>query len=220
MTNTCVSLNDIVIENEGLIYKIINKYTYYFEKEDLYQVAVLGLLNAYKNFNQNMNPKFSSYAYFYIDGEIKKYVRESNYFKVSKELVKLNSSVEHAKEVLTNKLGKVPTDEEISIFLGVSYKQIEEAKLANILVTSLDNDNDDTRSIYEKYGEVPLQYNAEVLDLKEEVSKLDDVEKMLLKERYENGLTQNEVSELLGFSQVQVSRKEKDILQRLRKSLS
>ena len=220
MTNTCVSLNDIVIENEGLIYKIINKYTYYFEKEDLYQVAVLGLLNAYKNFNQNMNTKFSSYAYFYIDGEIKKYVRESNYFKVSKELVKLNSSVEHAKEVLTNKLGKVPTDEEISIFLGVSYKQIEEAKLANILVTSLDNDNDDTRSIYEKYGEVPLQYNAEVLDLKEEVSKLDDVEKMLLKERYENGLTQNEVSELLGFSQVQVSRKEKDILQRLRKSLS
>ena len=175
---------------------------------------------AYKNFNQYKNTKFSSYAYFYIDGEVKKYIRESNYFKVSKELVKLNNRVEQTKEVLTNKLGKVPTDEEISIFIGVPYNQIEEARCANNLVESLDNDNKDVRSIYEKYGEVPIGYDASILDLKEEISKLDEESKMLLKHRYENGLTQNEVSELLGFSQVQVSRKEKDILKRLRKKLS
>lgn len=219
MTST-YSLSDVILENEGLIYKIINKYTYYFDKDDLYQVAVLGLIMAYKNFNQDKNTKFSSYAYFYIDGEVKKYIRESNYFKVSKELVKLNNRVEQTKEVLTNKLGKVPTDEEISIFIGVSYNQIEEARCANNLVESLDNDNNDVRSIYEKYGEVPIGYDASILDLKEEISKLDEESKMLLKQRYENGLTQNEVSELLGFSQVQISRKEKDILKRLRKQLS
>lgn len=97
---------DILLENEGLIYSIINKYTYYFDKDDLYQVGVIGLINAYKNYKDDKQTKFSSYAYFYILGEVKKYIYESNVFKVSKELTKINIAIERAKAVLTQKIIK------------------------------------------------------------------------------------------------------------------
>ena len=63
--------SELVYENEKLIYSIINKYRNYFDLEDLYQVAVEGLIKAYKKYKDDMNTKFSSFAYFYIMGEIK-----------------------------------------------------------------------------------------------------------------------------------------------------
>lgn len=212
--------DDIVVAYEGLIYKIIGKYSYFSFKDDLYQVAVIGLLNAYKNFNPNMNTKFSSYAYFYIDGEVKKFIRESSCFKVSKELIKLNSRIEKARDLLTNKFGRSISDEEISIFLNISYDELEQARLANYLVSSLDEENELTRNLYESVGETPKEYSADILDLKKEISKLDINDQILLYQRYENGYTQNEISSYLGLTQVQVSRKEKEILTRLRANLS
>ena len=212
--------DDIVVAYEGLIYKIIGKYSYFSFKDDLYQVAVIGLLNAYKNFNPNMNTKFSSYAYFYIDGEVKKFIRESSCFKVSKELIKLNSRIEKARDLLTNKFGRSISDEEISIFLNISYDESEQARLANYLVSSLDEENELTRNLYESVGETPNEYSADILDLKKEISKLDINDQILLYQRYENGYTQNEISSYLGLTQVQVSRKEKEILTRLRSNLS
>lgn len=210
---------DIILANEGIIYKVINKYCYYFDRDDLYQVAVIGLLNAFNNYKSSFNTKFSSYAYFYILGEVKKYIRESNYFKVSREFVKLNSSINRAVDYLTNKYGKVPSDSDVSSFLGISLTDIEDARMANYLVTSIDSDEGEL-SISDTIGDTPLEYNPDILDLKCEVDKLDDQSKRIVIERYKNGLTQSEVSSLLGISQVQVSRKEKDILVRLRRDLS
>ena len=81
-------MEDIILKYEKLIWSIVNKYKSYFDKDDLFQVGVIGLINAYKNYDKKQNTKFSSYAYFYIFGEIKKYISESYLFKVSKELVK------------------------------------------------------------------------------------------------------------------------------------
>ena len=213
-------IEELIRKNEKLIYSIINKYTYYFDKDDLYQVAVIGLMEALKNYKNDKNTKFTSYAYFYIKGNINKYIRETNYFKVSKELVKLNKSIENAKEVLTRKLQRNVSYEEICLFLNISYQDLIEAKEANLLVESLDDYNQDERSAYEMIGETPKEYNEEIMDLKEEISKLDDRDKKLLRSRYEYGMTQSETSEELGMSQVQVSRQEKKILTRLRKTLS
>ena len=74
-------------------------------------------------------------------------------------------------------------------------------------------------SMHEKVGFIEQGYNEEILDLKEELKHLSSPEKRLIKERYENGHTQNETSKILGISQVQVSRKEKEILTRLRARL-
>lgn len=203
-------------ECEKIIYKIISKYTYYFDKDDLYQVGIIGVINAYHNYQKDSNVKFSTYAYFYILGEVKKYVRESNLVKVSKELVKLNVAISKAKTYLVQKLNREPTNFEISLFLEIDEAKIDEAINANMLIESLDKDDD---VIYNTVGYDEKEYNCDIMDLKCELDKLDVCERRLINNRYSEGLTQRETSEVLGISQVKVSRMENKILTRLRTRL-
>lgn len=207
-----------VLEYDKLIKSIISKYTYYFDKDDLYQVAVIGLLNAKKHYNENSNTKFTTYAYFYIKGEVTKYLRESNSFKVSKDLVKINQKVEQARNFLTQKIGKVPSDLEISQYLEIDLSIIENAKSANSLVESLDKEQEDL-NLYSTIAFNDPNMDAEIIELKDAINSLKEWEQRLLYSRYECGCTQSETSKILGISQVQVSRKEKEILTRLRTRL-
>lgn len=211
--------SDLIYTCEPLIYSIINKYTFYFDKDDLYQVATLGLIYAYNHYKENKNTKFSTFAYFYIIGEVKKYIRESNFFKISKDLSKIGKKIEEVRVLLTNQNGKIPSNYEIANFLKIDIAKIEEAISANNLLKSLDYMDEEEISMYEKVGFTEQGYNEEILDLKEEIKNLTPSEKRLIKERYEKGHTQNETSKILGISQVQVSRKEKEILTRLRTRL-
>ena len=212
-----IDLNELIIQNELLIYSIINRYKDYFDIEDLYQTAVIGLINAYKNYKDDKQTKFSSYAYFYMKGEIKKYIRESNILKISKELIKLNTSIVKAKEVLYQRLNREPTDFELLLFLEIDEQEIINAELATSLVESLDNDIED--NLYNKTGYIKKEYEGEILDLKTEINNLKELEKQIIISRYEEGLTQQEVSKLLGINQTKVSREEKQILQKLRDRL-
>ena len=212
-----IDLNELIIQNELLIYSIINRYKDYFDIEDLYQTAVIGLINAYKNYKDDKQTKFSSYAYFYMKGEVKKYIRESHTLKISKELIKLNTSIVKAKEVLYQRLNREPTDFELSLFLEIDEQEIINAELATSLVESLDNDIED--NLYNKTGYIQKEYEGEILDLKTEINNLKELEKQIIISRYEEGLTQQEVSKLLGINQTKVSREEKQILQKLRDRL-
>ena len=214
-----ISKVEVLENNEYLVYSIINKYTYYFDKDDLYQVGMIGLMNAYDHYKNDKNTKFSSFAYFYILGEVKKYIRESNLLKVSKDLVKLNTSIDKAREYLTQKLGYIPANEDIALFLEIDVRKIEEAEMANALVTSLDKNDEEEVEIYNYYGYEEKSYKEELLDLKEELSKLDEFDRKLIEKRYNEGLTQSEISKELGVNQVKVSRTEKEILTRLRRRL-
>ena len=209
----------MLLENEKIVYSIISKYTYYFDKDDLYQVGMIGLIDAYENYDPNKNTKFSSFAYFYVLGKVKEYIRKSNILKVSKELIKLSSSIEKARELLTQRLGYMPTDEDISLFLEIDIKHINEAKAATALVSSLDSENEEEINLYSTLGYTEVGYQEEILDLKTEIENLNDFEKDIIKKRYEQGLTQSEVSKELGINQVKVSRSEKQILTRLRTRL-
>ena len=210
-------LNELIFQNENLIYSIINKYKDYFDLEDLYQTAAIGLINAYKNYKQDKNTKFSSYAYFYIEGEVKKYIRGSNTLKISKELIKLNTAIQKAKEVLWQKLNREPTDFELSLFLEIEEQEIINAKQATALVESLDNDEEE--NLYNKTSYNEQKYNEEILDLRTEINNLKELQRQIIISRYEEGLTQQEVSKLLGINQTKVSREEKEILVRLRNRL-
>lgn len=210
---------DILLENEKIVYSIINKYTYYFDKDDLYQVGMIGLMDACDHYQSDKNTKFSSFAYFHVLGKVKEYIRKSNILKVSRELVKLNTSIEKARDYLTQKLGYLPQDEDIALFLEMDVKQIEEARQANNLVASLDNENEEESKIYDYVGYIENGYREEILDLKTEINNLNEFERDLIIKRYEEGLTQSEVSKELGINQVKVSRCEKQILTRLRTRL-
>lgn len=212
-------LTSLIKDNEKFIYSLINKYSSYFDQEDLYQVAVIGLLKAYKNYKNDKDTKFSSYAYFYMQGEIKKYLRENNAFKISKELLSLNAKLKEAENILSLKLMREPTLEELSLFLEIDYDKIEEVKSSCLFVSSLDSINEEDFDLYSKVAVTEQNYDSAILDLKRELNNLSYEDKVLIEERYINDLTQSAVSNLLNISQVQVSRKEKEILTRLRTKL-
>lgn len=214
-----IDQTSILLENEFIVYSIINKYIYYFDKDDLYQVGMVGLIEALNHYKTNKNTKFSSFAYFYVLGRVKEYIRNSNMIKISKELIKLNSSIEKAKEYLTQKLGYIPSDEDIALFLEIDIEHLRQAKEANELVVSLEAENEEEQSLYNIVRYEEKEYREDILDLRKEIDNLNKYDRDIILKRYEEGLTQSEVSKELGINQVKVSRKEKEILTRLRTRL-
>lgn len=215
------NITDIILENEGLIYGIINKYKNYFELDDLYQVAVIGMIKAYKNYNQNFNTKFTSYAYPYILGEVIKYINEFRSLKLSKNTKLLFSKILKAKEILTQKMMKEPTTYEISLFLEIDESLIEETILANSAIDSLDkiiSEDDKNLELYDKLGYSDRR--LENYQLLYELEKLSEEERKIIQARYYEDMSQKEVGDVLGMYQVEVSRKEKKILQKLKNNIA
>ena len=200
-----------VLDYEGLIYSIIRKYPKRYDQEDLFQVGMIGLMDAYKHYNHSFNTKFSSYAYYYIVGEVNKYIRESSTLKVSKSFIDLKKRIIKAKEVMNQRLGREATNLEISLFLEVDLSMIETALMATDEVESID-DNINKAKYYD-------DTSPTLLDLRSEIDKLSKEERELLKARYYDEFTQMETSKKMGISQVQVSRNETKILQKLKSRL-
>lgn len=201
---------DELLEYDGLIYSIISKYPKKYDREDLYQVSMLGLIDALKHYDNNYNTKFSTFAYYYIVGEINKYIRENSSLKVSKNLVDLKNKILKSKEVISQKLGREATNLEVSLYLEIDENLVNEA-LSYDDVTSID----DSQIEISSYDNT----SAEILDLKNELDELSEKEKELIYSRYYEGLTQSETSKLLGISQVRVSREESKILKKLKTRL-
>ena len=208
-----------LLEYESLVYSIISKYGSYFDRDDLFQVGMIGLINAYKNFDESVGVKFSSYAYYYIVGEVTRFVRENRSVKVSKDIIKLNGSIEKCRDTMRQRLGREPTDTEISLFLEIDEDRISDVRNLMQEVKSLDFQYDEDVSLYNSVMRFDNETDASVLDLKDAIRKLNNDEKALIDARYFQDMTQSETSKKLGMSQVQVSRKEGKILEKLRCTL-
>jgi RNA polymerase sporulation-specific sigma factor len=202
-----------LLDYDGLIYSIINKYSERFDKEDLYQVSMIGLMDAYKHYDKNYDTKFSTFAYYYIVGEVNKYIRESGSLKVSKGLIDLKKKIIKTKEVMTQKLGREPSNLEISIFLDIDENLLDEVMVATDEVDSLD----DKYEYVSSYEDTCMK--DDILDLRMAIDELDEKDRDLILARYFQDLTQSEVSKVMGMSQVQVSRNESKILQKLKTRL-
>ena len=202
---------DSLLEYDGLIYKIISKYPKRYDRDDLYQVGMLGLIDAYKHFDKNYDTKFSTFAYYYIVGEVNKFIRENSCLKVSKDLIDLKKKIILCRESMAQKLGRIPSNLEIALFLDVDESLIDNALLATDEVCTIDDNINDIKY----YDDI----SPDILDLKDEIEKLPDIEKKIIYARYYEELTQSEISNILGMSQVQVSRNESKILKKLRNNL-
>ena len=215
------NIADLILENEGLIYGIISKYRNYFELDDLYQVAVIGIIKAYKKYDKKFNAKFSSYAYPYILGEVIKYVNGFRSIKLSKTNKTLYSRILKAKEMLAQRLMKEPTTYEISLFLGIPESIIDETIMANSAVESLDrviSEDGNNLELYDKLGYYDSR--LEYYQLAYELEQLSDEEKRIIQARFYEDMSQKETGDALGMYQVEVSRKEKRILQKLKDKIA
>lgn len=216
------SLTDLVEQNKNLIYKITTLFTSYSNKEDLFQVGCIGLITAYKKYDESFNTKFSTYAYPYILGEISAYVKKDKGIKVSRELGRINSMIERASILLTQRLMREPSISEISSYLEIDESLVVDAMIARYPTLSTDSViSDDGREItlLDNIPDINGMDVNTLIALKDELLKLDSFERELINERYIQNLTQSEVATNMGISQVQVSRKEQKVLSKLRSGL-
>lgn len=215
------NITKVLLENEALIYKIINKYRTYFDIEDLYQVAAIGLIEAYNNYQEGYNAKFTSYAYPYMLGEVIKYIQSFKIVKINRKSQILYLKILKAKELLSQQLMKIPTNHELSLYLEIDETIINEVILANTTVESLDQiveaDNS-TLKLYDRLGY--YDKNIENYSLSSELAKLSPEEKELIEARFYEDMSQREIGKKLGMYQVEVSRKEKKILKKLYDNIS
>lgn len=211
---------DLLVDNEKLVYSIINKFRGYFDMDDLYQVGMIGLINASKNFNKSEGVKFSTYAYTYVFGEVNKYIRENNNLKIGKDAIRLKKSIEKAKDIMRQKLFREPTTLEVSLFLDMPLEKVLEIESIKQETKSLDYiGEEDSNNLYNKVSFENKEIDPEILDLKTELENLDNDEKKLIYSRYYLDMTQQETSKEMGMSQVQVYRKEAKIFKKLKSRL-
>ena len=210
-------VNEIILQNERLVYSIANYFRNYISKEDLYQAGFLGLVEAYRNYKNDRGTKFSTYAYPYIYGEMKKLVREDKGIKISREISKLNLKIEKAYVLLTQKNMKEPSIKELSEYLNVPEYLVSEA------INSLNKIKSIEEPIKSEGKDITLEdiigksHNIDdLILLKDCLNKLTKEEKTIIENRYVKDYTQSETSKIVGISQVQVSRKENKVLQKIK----
>ena len=207
---------EVIKTTSGLIYMIINKYFHGQDKEDLYQVGIIGVIKAYNKYKEDKQTKFSTFAYKYIYGEIYAYVTKSNTMKVSKEQITLYKKINKAKSILCQRLMKEPTTYELASFLELPISLVEAVTIP--VIDSLDEpiyDNDIT--LFDTISDKKDYYNIDAILLEDEINKLESPYKELIYLRYYKDKTQSEVAQILGMNQVQVSRNEKETLKKIKK---
>lgn len=211
----------IIFENQRLIYYAANFFKNYPYKEDLYQAGRLGMIKAFKMYNPNMGCKFTTYAFSYILGEMKKLVREDKGLKVSREISKLNLKIEKAYVLLTQKLMKEPSVSEIASFLEIPEFLVSEALMSLNKVRSISEPICDEGKELTLEDIIGTEDNVDdLLMLKDALNSLNAEEKEIIENRYFRDLTQSETSKIVGISQVQVSRKEQKILQKMNRKMA
>ena len=174
-------MTDQIIENENLVYSIINKCGGYYDVDDLYQVGMIGLINASKNYKEGAGVKFSTYAYTYVLGEVTKYMRENRDIKVSRDVIKLKQSISKARDHLRQKLQREPSDLELSLILEIDEEKIAEIESVCADVKSLDYSySDEDMNLYQSIKVEDKEINPNILDLRESIKNLNDEERKLI----------------------------------------
>ena len=210
----------MIEENIGLVHSIASRFTGRgVEYEDLFQTGCIGLIKAVDNFDASLGYRFSTYAVPVIMGEIKRVFRDGGSIKVSRALKEKSLRAQRIREAFAKKESREPTVGELSALLGCT--DCETAEILNVInpMLSLDSFGEDG----DESLDIPVDYREELFDrlsLAQVMEKLGAEERFIINSRYFKGRTQAETALSLGVSQVQISRKEKEILRKLRSMLS
>ena len=194
--------------------------------DDLFQVGCIGLMKAINNFDPTKEVRFSTYGVPMIAGEVRRYLRDNSIIRVSRSIRDVAYRVLQCKEALTLQLGRDPTLEEISKDLDLPREEVSEALDAVCAPLSLYDpvyaDGGDPLTVMDQVRDTKNTEGAwmERIALRQAYQALGSREKQILSMRYVGGKTQMEVASMVGISQAQVSRLEKNAISSLRKSVS
>ena len=213
--------------NLRLVLSVIQRFEKRGESpDDLFQVGCIGLIKAISNFDPGKQVRFSTYGVPMIAGEVRRYLRDNSAIRVSRSIRDVAYRVLQCKEAMQLQLGREPTLEEVAAALELPQEDVSEALDAVCAPVSLYD------PVYSDGGD-PLTVMDQVRDnkntegnwmehiaLKEAFNALEDREKQILSLRFYDGKTQMEVANLVGISQAQVSRLEKNAIGTMRKQVT
>ncbi len=207
-------------DNLGLVHLCANRFRGRgIEYDDLYSAGCIGLVKASEAFDDSRGVKFSTYAVPVILGEIKQLFRDGGSIKVSRSLKELSMKVVRVRDELSKELGREPTISEISQKLGEEETVIAEALSVSMPPVSLTDSNDENGSQIDIAMPSPEFEISDMLALHQVIDIMEEKDRRLIFLRYYKNMTQSAVAQKLGMSQVQVSRREKKLLQFMREQL-
>ncbi len=217
----------LVEGNLRLVLSVIQRFDKRGENpDDLFQVGCIGLIKAVSNFDPTKCVRFSTYGVPMIAGEIRRYLRDNSAIRVSRSIRDVAYRVLQCKENMQLELGREPKLEELAENLGLSLEQVNQALDAVCAPVSLYDqiyaDGSDPLTVMDQVRDTKnTEANwMEHITLRDAFAKLGEREKRILSLRFVGGKTQMEVAGIVGISQAQVSRLEKNAIGAMRKSVS
>ncbi len=215
------ALATLIQQNTPLIKSIVKRYLgKNIEYDDLFQIASIGLIKAIKNFSTEFDVRFSTYAVPMILGEIKRHMRDDGYLKVSRSTKSLSIKINRYIEQQTILGANEPTIEQISQQFGVTPTDVVFAMDAAKMPISLnDKGKDDDSDDNELMDRIATDQDKKMLEkiiLKDMLSQLEPREQKIIILRFYRDMTQGEIAKKMGVSQVQISRLENKILDKLK----
>ncbi|MBO5953916.1 MAG: RNA polymerase sporulation sigma factor SigG [Oscillospiraceae bacterium] len=212
--------------NLRLVLSVIQRFEKRGESpDDLFQVGCIGLIKAISNFDPSKQVRFSTYGVPMIAGEVRRYLRDNSAIRVSRSIRDVAYRVLQCKESMQLQLGREPTLEEVAAALELPQEDVSEALDAVCAPVSLYDpvyaDGGDPLTVMDQVRDTKNTEGnwMERIALKEAFQALGDREKQILSLRFYDGKTQMEVANLVGISQAQVSRLEKNAIGTMRKSV-
>lgn len=211
-----------ICQNLGLVHTCARRFMGRgIEYDDLYQAGCIGLVKAVDGFDDSRGLKLSTYAVPVILGEIRRLFRDGGTVKVSRSLKELSLKVTKERDAFQAREGREPTVGELAEHLGLEREQVVEALGAALPALSLTRSGEDTDG---DEIDLPVAAPEEAitnrLALRQVLESLSDRDRSLIELRYFRRKTQQHTAEVLGMTQVQVSRRERAILRELRRQLT
>ncbi len=217
--------DDLVNGNLKLVLSILKRFNKKDENmDDLFQVGCIGLLKAIDNFDLSYGVKFSTYCVPMVLGEVRRYLRDNSSLRISRSIKDIAYKVLKLKDELTVKNGVEPTNKELAQILEIEEKDIvnalEALKPPVSLFEPIYNDGGDTIYLFDQVEDKTSSKDLDIrLAVDKAISNLNEREQFILDQRFVIGKTQMEIADEIGISQAQISRLEKNALQRVRKQL-
>lgn len=216
----------LILENNNLIKSIVRRYLNKgVEYDDLYQLASMGLLKAINGFDESFNVRFSTYAVPMIAGEIKRFMRDDGSIKVSRAIKSCAKDINKFIERYSAEHGMQPSVKVIAEEFNMPESEVVFTMGSTRMPVSIYNQGDykDEKG-QELLEKLPVEDRQEdiidVLQLKTAIESLPDRDRKVIILRYFRDMTQSEVANMLGVSQVQVSRIENKIMENFRRDLT
>ncbi len=213
-------------ENSPLIKSLVKRFLNKgVEYDDLYQIGTVGLLKAINNFDTNYNVKFSTYVVPMVIGEIKRFMRDDGAIKVSRSIKSLNLKIKKFVDEFSKDNFRKPTPQEIANKFEIDESEVifvmDSASMPISIYTQLDDDSSNGLLLIDRLNQD--NSHEDIIDnimLKETLKSLDKRDKKIILLRFFRDKTQSEIAKVLGVSQVQVSRLENKVLEKLKDKLS